>query len=60
MSSNLERRYRRVLRLLPGWYRQQWEDDMVVAQPFSGQLLQIELVSRTQALELYRLLVPAG
>jgi hypothetical protein len=31
MSSNLERRYRRVLRLLPGWYRQRWEQDMVAA-----------------------------
>jgi hypothetical protein len=31
MSSNLERRYRRVLRLLPGWYRRQWEHDMVAA-----------------------------
>jgi hypothetical protein len=31
MSSNLERRYRRVLRLLPGWYRKQWEQDMVAA-----------------------------
>jgi len=31
MSGNLERRYRRVLRLLPGWYRQQWEQDMVAA-----------------------------
>jgi hypothetical protein len=31
MSSNLERRYRRVLRVLPGWYRQQWEEDMVAA-----------------------------
>ena len=31
MSSDLERRYRRVLRLLPGWYRQQWEQDMVAA-----------------------------
>jgi hypothetical protein len=31
MSDNLERRYRRVLRLLPGWYRQQWEQDMVAA-----------------------------
>jgi len=31
MSSHLERRYRRVLRLLPGWYRQQWEEDMVAA-----------------------------
>ncbi len=31
MSSNLERRYRRVLRLLPGWYRQQWEQDMIAA-----------------------------
>jgi hypothetical protein len=29
MSSDLERRYRRVLRLLPGWYRRQWEQDMV-------------------------------
>jgi hypothetical protein len=26
---DLEQRYRRVLRLLPGYYRQQWEDDMV-------------------------------
>jgi hypothetical protein len=31
MSSNLEWRYRRVLRLLPGWYRRQWEQDMVAA-----------------------------
>jgi hypothetical protein len=31
MSSDLERRYRRVLRLLPGWYREQWEADMVAA-----------------------------
>jgi hypothetical protein len=31
MSANLERRYRRVLRLLPGWYRQRWEEDMVAA-----------------------------
>ena len=31
MSGELERRYRRVLRLLPGWYRQQWEEDMVAA-----------------------------
>jgi hypothetical protein len=31
MSGNLERRYRRVLRLLPGWYRRQWEQDMVAA-----------------------------
>jgi hypothetical protein len=28
---DLERRYRRVLRLLPGYYRQQWEEDMVAA-----------------------------
>jgi hypothetical protein len=27
----LEHRYRRVLRLLPGYYRQQWEEDMVAA-----------------------------
>ena len=27
----LEQRYRRVLRLLPGYYRQQWEEDMVAA-----------------------------
>lgn len=27
----LEQRYRRVLRLLPGYYRQQWEQDMVAA-----------------------------
>jgi hypothetical protein len=31
MSGNLERRYRRALRLLPGWYREQWEEDMVAA-----------------------------
>lgn len=31
MSSDLERRYRRVLRLLPGWYREQWEQDMVAS-----------------------------
>jgi hypothetical protein len=31
MSGDLERRCRRVLRLLPGWYRQQWEQDMVAA-----------------------------
>jgi hypothetical protein len=31
MSGNLERRYRRVLRLLPGWYRARWEADMVAA-----------------------------
>jgi len=31
MNGNLERRYRRVLRLLPGWYREQWEEDMVAA-----------------------------
>jgi hypothetical protein len=31
MSSDLERRYRQVLRLLPGWYREQWEQDMVAA-----------------------------
>ena len=31
MSGGLERRYRRLLRLLPGWYRQRWEEDMVAA-----------------------------
>jgi len=31
MSGNLERRYRRVLRLLPVWYRDKWEEDMVAA-----------------------------
>ncbi len=31
MSGDLERRYRRVLRLLPGWYRKQREEDMVAA-----------------------------
>jgi hypothetical protein len=31
MRSDLERRYRRVLRLLPGWYREQWQEDMVAA-----------------------------
>jgi hypothetical protein len=28
---DLEQRYRRVLRLLPGYYRQLWEEDMVAA-----------------------------
>ncbi len=28
---NLEKRYRRVLRLLPGYYRETWEEDMVAA-----------------------------
>ena len=31
MSSDLERRYRRVLRLLPGYYRDVWAEDMVAA-----------------------------
>ncbi len=31
MSGDLERRYRCVLRLLPGWYRERWEQDMVAA-----------------------------
>jgi hypothetical protein len=31
MTGNLERRYRRALRLLPRWYRRQWEEDMVAA-----------------------------
>ena len=33
MSSglDLEQRYRRALRLLPGYYREQWEEDMVAA-----------------------------
>ncbi|HEY1619945.1 MAG TPA: hypothetical protein VGG25_20140 [Streptosporangiaceae bacterium] len=31
MSGGLEQRYRRLLRLLPGWYREQWERDMVAA-----------------------------
>jgi hypothetical protein len=31
MSGGLEGRYRRVLRLLPRWYRLQWEQDMVAA-----------------------------
>jgi hypothetical protein len=30
-ADDLEQRYRRVLRVLPGWYRQQWEEDMVAA-----------------------------
>jgi hypothetical protein len=28
---DLEQRYRRVLRLLPGYYRDNWEEDMVAA-----------------------------
>jgi hypothetical protein len=31
MSGNLERRHRRVLRLLPGWHREQREEEMVAA-----------------------------
>ncbi|MFZ0191103.1 MAG: hypothetical protein WAL72_29635, partial [Streptosporangiaceae bacterium] len=31
MSGELERRYRRVLRLLPRYYREQWEQDMIGA-----------------------------
>jgi hypothetical protein len=31
MSGELERRYRRVLRLLPRYYRAQWEQDMIGA-----------------------------
>ena len=31
MSGGLEQRYRRVLRILPSYYRKQWEEDMVTA-----------------------------
>jgi hypothetical protein len=31
VSGKLEQRYRRVLRLLPRWYRDKWEEDMVAA-----------------------------
>src|ERR1700722_15036498 len=31
MRGDLGRRYRRVLRLLPGYYRERWEEDMVAA-----------------------------
>jgi hypothetical protein len=31
MSRGLEQRYRRVLRVLPGYYRDAWEEDMVAA-----------------------------
>ena len=31
MSGGLEQRYRRVLRVLPSYYREQWEEDMVTA-----------------------------
>jgi hypothetical protein len=31
VNSVLEQRYRRVLRLLPGYYRDKWEQDMVAA-----------------------------
>jgi hypothetical protein len=31
VSGNLERRYRRILRLLPGYYRDRWEQDMIAA-----------------------------
>jgi hypothetical protein len=36
-----------------------WEASQV-AQPFSGQQLQIDLLSRSQAVQLYHLLVPAS
>jgi len=36
-----------------------WQAPMV-AKPFAGQRLQISLLSRTQTLQLYRLLVPSG
>lgn len=36
-----------------------WEAPRV-AQPFSGQQLQVALLSKTQAVQLYRLLVPSG
>jgi len=68
---DLEQRYRRVL---PGYYRDKWEEDMIaalgvsvagktwtapqVANPFPGRQLQIALPSRNQALRLYRILVP--
>jgi hypothetical protein len=31
MNGGLEQRYRRVLQLLPGYYRDKWEEDMVAA-----------------------------
>ncbi len=31
VGPGLEQRYRRVLRLLPGYYRERWEEDMVAA-----------------------------
>jgi hypothetical protein len=31
MSGGLEQRYRRALRILPSYYRQRWEEDMVTA-----------------------------
>ena len=31
MSGGLEQRYRRVLRVLPSYYRERWEEDMVTA-----------------------------
>lgn len=36
-----------------------WEA-LQVSQPFSGQQLQIALLSKNQALQLYRLLIPPG
>jgi hypothetical protein len=33
---DLEQRYRRVLRLLPGWYRERWEEDMVPRSWMAG------------------------
>ena len=40
---DLEQRYRRVLRLLPGYYRDMWEEDMVAAFLVSVPALAAEL-----------------
>jgi len=50
MSGDLERRYRRVLRLLPGWYRARWQEDMVAAfldSSLTGNPEADEYISRT-------------
>ncbi|MEV0069863.1 hypothetical protein [Amycolatopsis sp. NPDC050768] len=40
--TELERRYRAVLRLLPQWYRERWEEDMV-ATFLAGELGRVEV-----------------
>jgi hypothetical protein len=55
MSGDLERRYRRVLRLLPGYYRAQWEQDMVARGDRGGERVWCGVVYGQRALGLARL-----